>query len=382
MANRDFYKREIILPHELIEPLSHWHNGMDAIYALHSVGASQLVSLHMIKEAREELERDQRKAQANGTFADDPEALEELDMLIGELSMIESSPREFSARESGMDIEEDEYEYDSDVDDDDEGIDGLGAATNRSGLTFAEWCYAAGSDPNELDAKSRAELRAAWRADEDPAEYRLSDARALDGVRVTGRQTITTKYHGPTNSRGSRVTAKAEAGSVTVSWDHALDSQRNHEKAAQALIDKLGWGGEWVGGATARGDGYTFVEQPSAGVGGLGESARRKQHAAYMQHGGYNPYGQMSPDALIRVTGDGRTRETTWGALVDSKNWSERTVDAVSASLDAGGHAQTRALYIEIVDADQANGMRGLGGGLSAALNAVRNGLGFWNPKG
>ncbi len=54
-------------------------------------------------------------------------------------------------------------------------------------------------------------------------------------------QAITTKYHGPTNSRGSRVIAKCAAGSVTVSYDDALNLDENHIAAAQALLEKLGW---------------------------------------------------------------------------------------------------------------------------------------------
>ena len=54
-------------------------------------------------------------------------------------------------------------------------------------------------------------------------------------------QAIETKYLGPTDHRGSRVRAKCQAGSVTLSWDHALDTVANHAAAARALIRKLGW---------------------------------------------------------------------------------------------------------------------------------------------
>ena len=36
-------------------------------------------------------------------------------------------------------------------------------------------------------------------------------------------QAIQTTYHGPTNMRGSRVSARAEAGRVTLEWDDAYD---------------------------------------------------------------------------------------------------------------------------------------------------------------
>jgi hypothetical protein len=79
------------------------------------------------------------------------------------------------------------------------------------------------------------------------------------------RQAITTKYLGPTNFRGSRIKATAQAGSVTVSWDDALDVVANHTKAAEALADKYGWTGRFHGGANDT-DGYVFViecEQPA-----------------------------------------------------------------------------------------------------------------------
>lgn len=78
------------------------------------------------------------------------------------------------------------------------------------------------------------------------------------------RQAITTKYHGPGNVRGSRVSAHCEAGRVVVAWDHALDSQDNHAAAACALLRKLGWdapfhlsSGGWHGGGID--GGYVFV---------------------------------------------------------------------------------------------------------------------------
>lgn len=62
-------------------------------------------------------------------------------------------------------------------------------------------------------------------------------------------QAITTKYLGPTDHRGSRVKAQAEAGSLTLDWDDNLNSDQNHVRAAQALARKLDWTGNWYGGA-------------------------------------------------------------------------------------------------------------------------------------
>lgn len=54
-------------------------------------------------------------------------------------------------------------------------------------------------------------------------------------------QAIVTKYIGPTNFRGSRVKATAQAGSITIGWDDALNADDNHQRAAQALATKHGW---------------------------------------------------------------------------------------------------------------------------------------------
>jgi hypothetical protein len=76
---------------------------------------------------------------------------------------------------------------------------------------------------------------------------------------MTMRQAIVTTYHGPTNTRGSRVKAKADAGSIWWNWDHALGIERNHRMAALNLAEKLGWSGHWVGGGLP-GSGYVFVQ--------------------------------------------------------------------------------------------------------------------------
>jgi hypothetical protein len=77
-------------------------------------------------------------------------------------------------------------------------------------------------------------------------------------------QAIQTKYFGPGNVRGARVKASAEAGSVTLSWDHSKGVEENHAAAAQALAEKFKWVGPrygcLVGGALPRpASGYCFV---------------------------------------------------------------------------------------------------------------------------
>ncbi|AKU93387.1 hypothetical protein AKJ09_00051 [Labilithrix luteola] len=73
------------------------------------------------------------------------------------------------------------------------------------------------------------------------------------------RQAITTKFFGPTNSRGARVKATAQAGSVTIEWDYAIDSDENHTRAAIALCTKYGWRGQLHGGGMPDGRGNAYV---------------------------------------------------------------------------------------------------------------------------
>jgi hypothetical protein len=60
----------------------------------------------------------------------------------------------------------------------------------------------------------------------------------------TGRCAIFTKYLGPTNHKPGRIKAWAKSGgklSVTISYPHELNQGQAHAKAAQALLDKMGW---------------------------------------------------------------------------------------------------------------------------------------------
>jgi hypothetical protein len=69
---------------------------------------------------------------------------------------------------------------------------------------------------------------------------------------------ITTKYHGPTNTRGSRVSASDEDGNkVSIPYPHELSGEPVHRAAADALLKKMKWDGQLVGGSTS--NGYVFV---------------------------------------------------------------------------------------------------------------------------
>ena len=51
---------------------------------------------------------------------------------------------------------------------------------------------------------------------------------------------IVTKYHGPTDFKGSRISAYDSDGNrVTISYDHG--SRNPHQDAAIALVRKMGW---------------------------------------------------------------------------------------------------------------------------------------------
>ena len=76
---------------------------------------------------------------------------------------------------------------------------------------------------------------------------------------------IVTKHIGPTDFRGQRVKATTMSAifggkplSATIYFDHELSTARNHQNAAQALLDKLGWTGDWSIGATDTG--YVFIK--------------------------------------------------------------------------------------------------------------------------
>lgn len=71
-------------------------------------------------------------------------------------------------------------------------------------------------------------------------------------------QAIQTKYMGPTNTRGGRIKAWCEAGSVTIDFRHDLSVSYAHKEAFVALAKKLRWDKyTWVMGGLK--DGYVFV---------------------------------------------------------------------------------------------------------------------------
>ena len=72
------------------------------------------------------------------------------------------------------------------------------------------------------------------------------------------RQAIVTKYHGPTNARGSRISATTESGlRHYYPYRYELNTEENHRAAALAMAEHMGWAGAWRGGAIPQG--YAFV---------------------------------------------------------------------------------------------------------------------------
>jgi hypothetical protein len=78
-------------------------------------------------------------------------------------------------------------------------------------------------------------------------------------------QAIATKYLGPTNSRGARVKATCQAGSVVIAWDDADDVDQNHMNAALALCNKFAWAEDcnlvWGGLPNGEGNAYVLVRK-------------------------------------------------------------------------------------------------------------------------
>jgi hypothetical protein len=73
---------------------------------------------------------------------------------------------------------------------------------------------------------------------------------------------IETKFYGPTNTKGSRITAcDCDNNKVTLSYDHSLNSEQNHRAAAVALCNKMQWSRSETlcGGHTKSGMCFVFV---------------------------------------------------------------------------------------------------------------------------
>ena len=73
-------------------------------------------------------------------------------------------------------------------------------------------------------------------------------------------QAIVTRYHGPTNTKGTRYSATSSSGhKVYIHKKYELDEDDNHELAARALMKKLGWAGKIAGGSLKDAHVWVFV---------------------------------------------------------------------------------------------------------------------------
>lgn len=75
---------------------------------------------------------------------------------------------------------------------------------------------------------------------------------------------VMTRYHGPTNTRGSRISARTAGGDsrVSIPWDYAVGVVENHVTAARRLADQLGWarpGTAPSGISAVKGGGYLVI---------------------------------------------------------------------------------------------------------------------------
>ena len=56
---------------------------------------------------------------------------------------------------------------------------------------------------------------------------------------ITTRGAVRTRYHGPTNCKGSRISATNGKKTIYQPYNHSLNENENHCRAAQALLDKI-----------------------------------------------------------------------------------------------------------------------------------------------
>lgn len=77
---------------------------------------------------------------------------------------------------------------------------------------------------------------------------------------------IFTKYHGPTNYKGARISASDSDGNrVTISYPYELSGEAVHRKVADALCAKMNWTGKMVAGGTRTGYVFLFTGSDWAG---------------------------------------------------------------------------------------------------------------------
>lgn len=78
------------------------------------------------------------------------------------------------------------------------------------------------------------------------------------------KQSIETKYRGPTTTRGARISAQATNGDrLSIPFPHdARSTEGAHAEAALALAHRLQWEGDMLAGTTTRGFVFVFADAP------------------------------------------------------------------------------------------------------------------------
>lgn len=110
-------------------------------------------------------------------------------------------------------------------------------------------------------------------------------------------QFITTKYHGPTNTRQARVMATTSSGiRLPFIYDHALNRNKNHNEAAKALATRLNWYGTWVAGQSDKFNVYICLPRDDEQV---------------------NQFVVVEPDEAPACTRTGQHRDTGRGVCCD-----------------------------------------------------------------
>lgn len=92
-------------------------------------------------------------------------------------------------------------------------------------------------------------------------------------------QAIRTRFIGPTDTRGSRVKAIAEAGSVTLPWNHAFNADRNHFGRGRSL----GWKGDLDGGCLHGNGDHVWVQIPDGTLDAAQSVLNRHGYVAMQQ---------------------------------------------------------------------------------------------------
>jgi hypothetical protein len=128
---------------------------------------------------------------------------------------------------------------------------------------------------------------------------------------------ITTKYHGPTDTRGSRIAATDEDGNrITISYPYELSGEAVHRAAADALCAKMNWTGRLTGASLKRGYVFVFASTSDAVV---------RLMAALTRGGKFrgNPYCSDDVMAVLREIAVERGRKDPADALCGLQAYEE-----------------------------------------------------------